>query len=244
MKQIDILGSCVTRDAFEFPEAADYTPAPYFARSSLISIYSPSLKIKKEGILLKSQFQQKTLYNDLNKVFRNHIIKSKSHFLIIDFIDERFDILKYKDSYLTKSDEFKNSNLPSILDTTLVEKNQEYFNLWEMAALQFIQELRGVRNPKSVILHKAFWCKKYFDENGEVRDFPDQERIDLNNKRLERMYAFVERNLPGILKSIYLKGGYLSDINHRWGLSPFHYENRYYEDFIKELNTIDHAKMQ
>jgi hypothetical protein len=242
MKQIDILGSCVTRDAFEFPMASDYTPAPYFARSSLISIYSPSLEIKKEGIILKSQFQQKTVFNDLNKVFRQHINNSTSHFLIIDFIDERFDILKYKDSYLTNSDEYKNSNLPTILNTTTLEKNQEYFKLWELAALRFVQDLK-IRQPKSVILHKAFWCKKYIDKDGNIQSFPNQERIDLNNKRLERMYAFVERNLPGILKSIHLRGEYLSDINHRWGLSPFHYESKYYEDFIKELKAIELTKI-
>lgn len=107
---------------FEFSQLSEYKPARYFARSSLISIYSPSLDIKQEGINLKSQFQQKTVFSDLNKVFRDHIKESKSSLLIIDLIDERFDILKYRDSYMTYSEEYKNSNLPSILNTTTLKR--------------------------------------------------------------------------------------------------------------------------
>jgi len=59
-KKIDILGSCVTRDAFEYANAKDdYIIDQYFARSSLISIVAPPIDINKESIELDSAFQQK-----------------------------------------------------------------------------------------------------------------------------------------------------------------------------------------
>lgn len=68
--------------------------------------------------------------------------------------------------------------------------------------------------------------------------FPDQAKIEKNNKRLERMYTFIERNLPGMVIPIQIKNDYISDSNHKWGLSPFYYENQYYEQFAIELKKI------
>lgn len=237
-KRVDILGSCVTRDAFEYSNAKEYVPVPYFARSSLISVISSPIDILKEGIELESAFQQKTVHNDLNKIFLTHIATSDSLFLLIDLIDERFDVLRYRDTYLTCSDEYKRSNLPKILKTEALEKNEDYYRMWEDAAKIFIEQIRH-RKPKSVILHRAFWKKKYRDIDGTVKEFPDQEKIDKNNRILERMYSFIESISGDLLVSIQLSDDYVSDSNHRWGLSPFHYEDRYYVDFIERVKKID-----
>ena len=34
------------------------------------------------------------------------------------------------------------------------------------------------------------------------------------------------------------KREYFADPNYPFGFSPWHYENQYYQDFIKELNGI------
>ncbi|WP_226581157.1 DUF6270 domain-containing protein [Halobacillus litoralis] len=239
MVNFDILGSCVTRDAFELTKAkSDYSIINYFARSSLISIYSAPMFIKVDGIELDSNFQKRTVYNDLNKIFNKYIETSTSDYLIIDFIDERYDVASYKDSYITLSDEFRNSNLPGIFEFNKSGDTKNYFELWEQSALSFLHQLKAVRAPSSVILHKAYWMKTYIDNEGNIVEFPDQDKITLNNKRLERFYSFIERNLPGIVKTIQLDGDYHGDINHKWGLSPFHYEERYYEAFIKAVASI------
>lgn len=52
--KIDILGSCVTRDAARY--SAEYQVNRYYARSSLISIYSDSTEIDIKEIGLASDF--------------------------------------------------------------------------------------------------------------------------------------------------------------------------------------------
>ena len=236
-KEIDIFGSCVTRDAFNSPQASNYTMNQYFARTSLISLYSPSLDIKKEGINLDSQFQQRIVFFDLNKVFRSHIATSNTSFLLIDFIDERFDVLKHRDSFLTKSSEYQRSNLPNILNTQIVEKDDKYFQMWEHAAQKLIKDISH-RKSNSVVLHHAYWRKEYRDKDGTIKLFPDQKRIEYNNGILNRMYSFVESISQGLIVSINLEDDYVADSSHIWGLSPFHYENKYYDDFINKLNEI------
>ncbi|MGQ9007517.1 DUF6270 domain-containing protein [Bacillus stercoris] len=233
--KIDIFGSCVTRDPFSFVEN-EYVIENYFARSSLVSLYSRPLNIKKDGIELDSEFQKKQVYNDLHKIFRRHIQKESDNVLIIDFIDERLDVLKFYDTFITRSMEYVNSNLPRILNTTLFEKSEDFFSSWEASALSFTQELKKYHKG-IIILHKAYWKEQYIDKNGDILNFENDQDIKKNNSYLKRMYTFIERNLAERVHCIELDS-YKCDANHKWGLSNFHYEEQYYIDFISSLNSI------
>lgn len=237
MVTIDILGSCVTRDAFAFI-TNDLKLNSYYPRSSLISIYAPPLNIKKDGIEIKSEYQQRLIYWDLNKEFFKHIKKSEAEVLIIDFMDERLGVLKFQNTYITNSDELNLSNIKKIFKTEKLDFNEEYMELWEISALKFIHDIRK-RPYKNVILHKAFYMDNYIDEAGEKHLYTDPtvlNRIDSRNSMLNRMYKFIENNISNV--EIIEPPGFAADKSHKWGFLPFHYEYKYYKYFMDSLNSL------
>lgn len=235
--KIDILGSCVTRDAFALVKN-DFEINSYTARSSIISLFSSPLPIYLEAIELQSNFQQRIVYADLNKTFKEYLEKEDIGMLIIDMIDERFDVLKLGTSYITSSNEYKSSNLPKIFNGRKVERNEEYWLLWEKAALEFTSILNSKTDVK-VVIHKAYWKSDYYDKSGEIKDFPENQMNQIFNANLylDRMYSFFEKHLvnPYIIEVNFETK---CDENHQWGLSPYHYEVNYYKEFIQELNKI------
>ncbi|PFE67407.1 hypothetical protein CN316_20615, partial [Bacillus cereus] len=63
MTTIDILGSCVTRDAFKYDGEDVFRINQYYARSSLVSLYSKPVNVALNDINLESNFQKRMVYN-------------------------------------------------------------------------------------------------------------------------------------------------------------------------------------
>ncbi|MDF2013688.1 DUF6270 domain-containing protein [Priestia megaterium] len=233
-----MLGSCVTRDALEFTENNQYSLEMYFARSSLISLYSAKLKIKKEDIQLASNFQKKMVYYDLIKYFPRYMKEAEADYLLIDFIDERMEVLERNGSYITRSNEFVHSNVNEQIQYETSTLNKEEVNeLWKKSALKLIEDLKSRFNPEQIILHKALWRYSYIDKDGEEQTFKEHYWIKRNNDKIDCYYEFFQENFPGI-HVIDLNDRYHADESNKWGLSPFHYEEKYYKVFIEQLNKI------
>ncbi|NGY85900.1 hypothetical protein F6Y05_09220 [Bacillus megaterium] len=127
----------MTRDALEFTENSQYSLEMYFARSSLISLYSTKVKIKRADIQLASNFQRKMVYYDLIKYFPRYIKETEADYLLIDFIDERMKVLQKNGSYVTRSNEFVHSNVNEQIQYEASALNKEEINeLWKKSALR------------------------------------------------------------------------------------------------------------
>lgn len=240
--KIVIHGSCVTRDAFEFehPLAIKKSEITYFARSSLITKNNPPFFIEENEIQNISLFQKRCVLSDLTNSFYKYISENdlSEAFLIIDFIDERNKIIKYRNHYFTQSEEFINSNLSKILTgTTLERESPDTIKLWKENCLLFIEKIKQVFKPGHVVLHKALGKEKYY-HGIEILPFSFINRIRINNGLLEEYYGFFESHFPGISVIDLNNKGYLSDKDHKWGLSPFHYVSDYYFDFMDSLERI------
>ncbi|MCM3443783.1 DUF6270 domain-containing protein [Metabacillus halosaccharovorans] len=237
MVTIDILGSCVTRDSFGLVKH-NYKLNSYFPRSSLVSLYSKPVEIKKEDIVIKSQYQQKLIFQDMTKQFPRYIKETESDVLIIDFIDERLGLLKINDTYITKSHEVNNSNVRKLFQTVPLNVDQHFMQMWKNSAMKLIEDINS-RSYKHIIIHKSYWKKTYINKDGEKCMFNEKERLEkikFNNRMLAEMYSFIEENLPYV-KTIE-PDEFSADESHQWGLTPFHYELEYYKYFIKKLDEI------
>ena len=239
MYNIVILGSCVTRDIFRlFP--GHFNVVAYFARTSIISLMSDPLLIKESDINLDSAFQRRLILYDFNKLFFPVIKKADFDCLMIDFIDERFDLLKYDNCYVTRSPEMVNSKLETKFNFELIKRNvPRTHELWEESCDSFIYELKKSISLERIILHKAFWAEKYCDNN-VIRDFSQQqlEGIRKNNIILERYHSFFQSRLQGISILELGKGSFVADKDHQWGLSPFHYEENYYLESKNQILKV------
>lgn len=229
---IEIFGSCVTRDAFEFDTLCKYKITAYYARSSLISLYSDQMEVSLNDIKLESNFERLTVYNDLTNDFRKHVTKKRDSYLIIDFIDERIAVLQKGASCFTQSAAFLKSGYD--LDGKVI-RDSERTKLWKESASLFIKEIASCYDPQKIILHKAFWKHRYVTDDGKVHLFKNLSSF-LNNKMLGEYYQFFETALPGI-KTIEI-GAFHASKTHKWGLEPFHYQDEYYINFLKELSLL------
>lgn len=112
-------------------------------------------------------------------------------YLIIDFMEERFDIIPYEGSYLTCSDALSDSSFPAEKKIARAEKSLE--GIWEKSCLRFISFLKRFYSEKQIILVKSYLSDRYEDDDGEFVDF-DQMQLPYSvaaiNQTLNRYYDF------------------------------------------------------
>jgi hypothetical protein len=242
--EIIILGSCVTRDAFNNDIVVNLNTfisvRRLFARTSFISLNSPPLDIDVSEITNISPFESRYVLDDVNKEFFNYI-KSRNcsdNYLVLDFIDERMDVMQINQHFITLSEEFLRSGLSARFNGARFPRLEfSTTSLWKSSCLSFIETIKNIFPPQRVILHRAFWNESY--RNGEsVEHFPARDQIANYNNLLEEYYHFFETSFPDIGIVDLSQKGYISDKNHKWGLQPFHYEMDYYTDFLRSLENI------
>lgn len=227
---IVIFGSCVSRDVFRV--ANQESNLDYYARSSLISIVSNPLSIALDDIKLESEFQKKMVFMDFQKTFLMDIKVKKDSFIVLDFIDERFDLMKVNGSYVTRSNEFVNGNLERLYTFERIPRFQnKTHKIWEESCQLFMDVLLSSVPAENIIIHEAYWSEDYI-ENGHVIAFPNKGNIEANNEALRRYYNFVITEFPQI--SI-VSSERMGSSEHKWGLSPVHYTDDYYNNIYKQI---------
>lgn len=241
MNKVGILGSCVTRDVFQYLKG--YEVSFYIARGSLASIYAPAWtveaspeQLKVEG---KGDFENRMLRYDLNKEAVNIIRDGVDYPLFIDFIDERFDLIIRGESIITRSNFLMLTDYGKTLNQgrLLRRDTEESKQLWKNAALQFLDDLQG----RPIILHRAFWAEAYLnDDTGEVCRFRES---DLNivlqqNEVLKFYYDFIVDNYQNTEVVEPDPKLVFSNFAHRWGRDFFHFSDAYYKDIAVRVEEV------
>lgn len=244
-KKVVILGSCVSRDTMELIPSQNYELILYTARTKIVSQLSPSYAIQENEICLSSAFQKKIVLNDLNKEQFQRIEASKPDFCIIDFIDERFSLIEYADSFLTKSNELVNSGW--LKDKDYKELQYTYCEgVWKIGGgylqklddylYEYLKRILKHFKQYKIILHKAYLLDTYIDCQGEKQYFESYivRNNDKINKMLRFMYDYIEKSIRNI-KVIDISDKYFACENHKWGLAPMHYQEEYYKEAAEML---------
>lgn len=181
---IIIIGSCVTRDVFESVKN-NYKVKHYFARTSFISLMSPSLNISDSQLSLKSNFQKQSVLADLNKNIWNELTApSEEDYIIIDLIDERFNLFQVDDTYFTKSNELVNSGLlESITDAKELNRlSNEVTTIWFEKTKSFFNKLLTIYKENKIIIHKTKWQTHYRDKFNNIKPFKELTGINKKTK--------------------------------------------------------------
>ncbi|WP_283176235.1 DUF6270 domain-containing protein [Gemmobacter sp. 24YEA27] len=235
-RSVFILGSCVTRDAFELVPHG-YKLAGYICRTSFGSgfaakPFSLSLEEIDPANEMVSQFQRAMVHTDLTKALTQTLRDLPADTtIIVDLIDERFQLLEREGTIATNSVEMQRPKpLARYPDIRVIKANtDEHFALWskgadEFAALVAEQKLR-------VVLNKVHWSA---GDTGGGRF--DATHVQTHNAHLDRMYAYLESRMA--VASVSYPMPFSSDHQHKWALSPFHYTRDIYENMIGELDQI------
>lgn len=221
-KNILIIGSCVSRDAFDKNEF-DIT---YFARSSLISAMSEIQVCKSRyPTNIHSEFQNKTVINDLSKELLkslNSISPKEFDIILIDFIDERFDIFRSIDGSLsTISSELKASNFYFGDGDTIISGSEYWFKLWCEAWDRFIDFFSTSKDI--ITINNVNWAA----DNKTALNV-----IDNKNKLLLKIYDYIKKDINPEQFIFDQNFNFTSNPEHKWGPAPYHYSDDVY-DIIK-----------
>ena len=246
---ISIFGSCVTRDIFNLDVQKRFDVKTYVARQSMVSAVSAPIPCREEDIKLESKFQRRAVWNDLVKNTFSSFRADGSKYLIIDLIDERFEVARYAhdgiDSFYTYSALTQESGYFESPD--LVKRGKrllpwpEYYlgdEKLNVYVKRFCQMVLDIYPAQNIILHKAVMLNYYKKLTGEIVPFP-RNHIE-NSKRINALLRYLYDLLEGYFTGctvIYCCDGMCAEESHRWGLAPMHYEQEYYKlayaDLIK-----------
>lgn len=219
----------------------------HICRSSLISLYAPP--VSEEDLIDRGNaFRYDSVCLDFNKNYRIHMREylERIDILLVDFMEERFDLLydKSSGSLVTDSDAFREC-------AELLQRKEcrfepsgftedERIERWKSSCLRWIEDLSVCLKPGQIVLMKQFLTEKK-GHNGSIVEEYERELLEIRkiNGRLEECYAFFEEQLPGI-HVLELTDNRLcyTDIMHRYGCIPSHLNEDAYDELAEQLLDV------
>jgi len=225
--KIGIFGSCISRDIFREMKL-DNLVKEYRARTSIHSITQLEKADTSKINYPESKFQTKMVKYDFEKTELNLV---DCDFLILDLIDERFQLITNFGSVVTLSNELRNSNKIESIINYVARGTERDMILWREAVKKFS---KMINIP--IILHKSRLSSVLNHENDEIK--VDYEYIEKMNQKLIAYEKIIYDELE-IIGTIDVKNDLLtSDVNHVWGYSPYHYIYEYYEEALHQIFEI------
>jgi hypothetical protein len=198
-------------------------------------------------------FSNSMWINDIEKTTLKSLTYFNPDVLIMDFIDERFNLLQLGDSYITNSKEFREGKAASdFVGAKILRRGDGAVEqLWEGAARRFALWLRNALPNTRVVVHHAAWATEYVDTTSlanfsQKRRFPsiirggfDENWHLLKFSKFSTHYAkFMSNIIPECMDikvdSKLMVGSKL----HKWGLAPFHYVDEYYMESSRTLKAL------
>ena len=201
--------------------------------------YTGLISSMSEGKLIPphsdNPFRQAAIERDFQKVMLEDLrTAGKYDYVILDFLDERFDIAEISGSCYTKSEVFDECSIPFSYKV-LPRSDSEMIKLWESKCLEFITVLKERFPEQNIILVKNYLTGVYKTDTDLV-EFDNAEEVRQQNIIIDGCYEFFEANYPGI-KVIEVNDSSLlfTDEGFRHGCTPWHYNTNYYNDIRTQI---------
>lgn len=233
VKNIVILGSCVSRDVLKQDTAGVLTLKDYFARTSFGSAFAskPISKSKVDTTTLSSAFQKRMVDNDLEKRLPRILENLSYDAVFVDLIDERFNILEEtRFAACTASTELLRTGISPKNDFSrqTASGSERHQQLWQRGWDAFIDLLTAQNNLGKLQVNKVFWAERTETGAPLNRGYPP-EKISSANTYLRKLYEHIETTLPAEQIMTFSPDQFIADSTHEWGVAPFHYTAPYYQ---------------
>lgn len=223
--RVFIFGSCVSRDFLDISSANNFKLVDYYARSSFASIGAKPILDEKLLSKIESKWQRSMVARDLEKNVFNGLSKANYDVILVDLIDERFNLAKIRGSLCTISTEYKKHQ-----DVNSYKKiafdSEEKFESWRRGFDKFIDMLKSIDAVDKLRVNKVYWADRIDGGEGFSEELsPYAQR---NNNMLERMYDYIGSyiNINQFLN--YPRNVLVAARSHKWGVQPFHYVDDFY----------------
>jgi hypothetical protein len=179
---------------------------------------------------------------DLTKRVVDAIGDSEPELVVIDLIDERFDVVTIDGVRYSVNDYYERLGLDeqmrALADDVLPFVSPERDGAFDEAAHVLAARLVGVAPKAHFVLHAAWYTARSADpEVSFYASAPDA--VIVRNARLEAHYnallhAFGDR--LHVVEADY--DSLVGDPSHKWGLAHYHYVPSYYERIFTQLEEI------
>jgi len=242
--RLAIWGSCATRDvleAGEHPFSVDY-----HARTSWVSQASPSGQppVPVPG---GPGFGERMVREDLTKEVVADLVANQPDVLVIDLIDERFDVVQVKDSWYTMSDYYERLGLEpamrGVATRTSVYRTPERAASFRAAASLLAPELASAMPRTRIVLHQAWYTARTAQPAVPFYSTATKHAMS-SNEALAAWYATLR---PAFGRRLFVleapRDLLVGDPAHRWGLAHYHYVPEYYMWILAALHEIANGKV-
>lgn len=226
-----IVGSCVSRDIFEF-DSAGCTLDDYIARTSMASIGAEPViesRVREAAESLQSPFQRKMALNDMNKTTLDQVAQSSAHYVLVDFVDERFPLVLSGKSYYSLTGELQKAGMSADGNDVIQPGDPAYFTLWLKGFERFVACVGAER----IILNRALWA---VGTSANPTAF-SKTWVARNNALLASLYDLVESRWR--LKTLrYPEALIVGNAHHKWGEAPYHFEDELYCELATQIRQL------
>lgn len=235
---MDIHGSCVSRDVFR--EQDEIAVKTYIGRNSIMSTQYPVVSTKFQDTSSKnSDWEKRMLDIDFSKSLFEELEKSHSEYLMIDLIDEIFELVKVvtddgKESAVTNSQVLKKSDYRLLckLDEVEVINTRNFpFSKIIDAIKDYVNKIIKIYGEDHIIINEAYPVERVIDKDGIIKCFDQKSRNNIKHNRykLELYYALLEYEMPKAYV-IKMPDSISADANHNLGIASTCFEQRFYEN--------------
>ncbi len=252
---VNIHGSCVTRDSFKlFDEDSGLSIRKYVSRNSIFSVISEPLELNEcEYTTEEKPYLKRMISVDFKKDLFRIYEENPSDYLIIDLIDERFNLLSFvgdKQMVITNSSNFSKSDILashpvySKLDYVLLDTWDFSKGLMKKAIDEYARRISEIYNKDQIIINETYLAGHYKGTDGKYHCFPEErlnQYIRINTK-LRIMYRYLINALNVDSNHIISQpeDNYAWEEN-KWGLAPFHFTDEYYNNVKNRFLEIVEA---
>ncbi|AIL32290.1 hypothetical protein IX83_02235 [Basilea psittacipulmonis DSM 24701] len=229
-----LLGSHVTERAFAIDKTNLFNLTGCFVDTSIATIFHSSSIDNTHKEQLESFFQEKNTDLVLLEKFKECLSNKDFDYVVIDFIDNRFNIFEFNDkSKVLLSDE---RDIVSFIKRNekngkIIEKlSDEWFEEWKLGCIEFIKLVAKFNALDKIILNKIYWPSISSDKNTYDHNF-----VVKVNSFLDRQYNFFEDFLKKENIIRYHDEQFLIDSKYTSNVEPFCYTDELYLFFLTQL---------
>lgn len=238
MKKIIVFGSVASFDLFEQVNQCNFIMTKRFINSSFASQFSSKpCAFNEKSLDGLSVSQKDSLKADLQKEAYYKLNNLPSDLIVIDFINERLPLIKFADGTLaTLSAELRKANLMKAQKCVVIEpKSKEYFEIWAACWDSFVRRMKAADLLHKIRINRVFWARNKTDSTAEFGKLYNEQEIYEMNVYLHQLYTYCSKDLKTEQFFTYLDTQIVANMKHRWGATPFHYDQVFYEAMYKNL---------
>jgi len=179
------------------------------------------------GLSIENNFQRRCVRYDTYKELHSSLCNTVYDAILLDFAEERYDIIKYKGSIATLSEEFSRTGLQNQVGVKIFKPSNFCRRWhWKMGLNKIISIAKERDVP--VFLNKIF--PAFCDEKGNNYH---STYINRERKYLNWFYNHTPKSVNRFLVPDDIL---IADSNHRWGKGQLHFVQDVYEYLLKQLD--------